>query len=99
MKILEGKKGKQRTAYMKAVIAYTTSGKEIKLFSGVCKGRIAEKERGRQSDSLAFDKIFIPSGYSKTFAEMKRIKQKMSHRKRALERFKAFLLKTKEKKK
>ncbi len=56
---------------------------------GVCRGevwgRIAEEMRGESG--FGYDPVFIPDGYDQTFAELgPGIKDKISHRKIALER-------------
>lgn len=72
---------KQRTAIFKTAIALKTETKE-KIFSGVCKGKISEKEKG--DSGFAYDKVFIPLGYNSTFAERIELKNQLSHRYRAL---------------
>lgn len=77
-----------RKAKFKAVIAYT-DGKQIKTFTGVVNGRISNKIKKVQG--FAFDVIFIPNGYKKTFAEMPEVKSKISHRIRAFKKFAIWL--------
>lgn len=61
-------------------------------FEGVCEGSIAEQSSG--VDGFGYDPIFIPDGDTRTFAEMTmEEKAKFSHRKKALEKLIAFLLK------
>ncbi|MGO3751268.1 MAG: ribonuclease PH [Peptoniphilaceae bacterium] len=81
---------KNRNAYFKTVLIYINSdGKEFK-FEGICRGRIAYKEKG--SNGFGYDSIFIPDGYNKTFAEVSSIdKNRISHRNIALNEFKDFL--------
>ncbi|MCK4319421.1 XTP/dITP diphosphatase [Candidatus Micrarchaeota archaeon] len=75
---------KNRKAYFKSVIAYT-NGRGVKLFSGIVKGKIAKKEKGKQG--FGYDPIFIPEGRKKTFSEDAVFKNLMSHRKRAFKNF------------
>ena len=59
---------------------------ENKSFSadGIVKGKISKMKKGK--NGFGYDPIFIPAGYSKTFAEMKpKLKMSIDHR------FKAFL--------
>lgn len=65
-------------------------GKEVKLFQGITHGNIVES-RGHQN--FGWDSIFEPKGYDQTFAEMnKQVKNKMSHRYKALALLKDFLV-------
>ena len=90
LKLLEGVK--ERSAYFKCVIALKLSEKERPvLFKGVCYGSIAEKARG--SEGFGFDPIFIPRGYDKTFAEDIEMKNRVSHRYRAIKKLVENLLK------
>lgn len=51
---------------------------------GKCRGKIAFEESG--SDGFGYDPIFIPDGYSDTFAKLPpTVKNKISHRAKALE--------------
>ncbi|EEQ39492.1 putative inosine triphosphate pyrophosphatase [Clavispora lusitaniae] len=65
-------------------------GKEVKLFQGITKGTIVES-RGPQD--FGWDSIFEPNGFTETYAEMeKATKNSISHRYKALEKVKTFLL-------
>jgi non-canonical purine NTP pyrophosphatase (RdgB/HAM1 family) len=66
-----------------------TDGKENKYFEGVVMGKIV-KPAG-ESD-FGWDPIFIPDGFDKTFAQMGvEEKNKISHRKIALEKLRKYL--------
>jgi XTP/dITP diphosphohydrolase len=82
-KLLSELKGiKNRKARFRTVLALIEAG-NIKLFEGIVEGRIAEKRTGE--DGFGYDPVFIPDGYSKSFAEMSLDeKNKISHRTRAL---------------
>ena len=63
---------------------------EIKIFKGDCKGMISEKPKG--NNGFGWDPIFIPQGYSETFAEMTpEKKHETSMRKIALNHLKQYL--------
>lgn len=77
----------KRTAKFKAVIALITEEKEIKIVKGECKGKIAFENKGY--NGFGYDPLFLPEGYNKSFAELgEDIKNKISHRARALENLK-----------
>ncbi len=60
------------------------------LFDGACEGKIIFEPRG--ANGFGYDPLFVPNGFDKTFAELgDGIKNKLSHRARALEKLKAFL--------
>ncbi|HOI59934.1 MAG TPA: RdgB/HAM1 family non-canonical purine NTP pyrophosphatase [Candidatus Pacearchaeota archaeon] len=73
-----------RKAIAKIVVSYF-DGKELKQFIGEVQGEIALSPRGE--NGFGWDKIFIPQGYDKTFAEMNtNEKHNISMRKIALEK-------------
>lgn len=72
-----------------ATIGYAKNHEEIYFFDGRVKGRLVP-ETG--SKGFAFDKIFIPKGHTKRYSEMKpEEKNKISHRRLALDKLKEFL--------
>jgi XTP/dITP diphosphohydrolase len=74
-----------RKAYFKCSIAYADK-KGVKVFDGVVNGRIAESAKG--SDGFGYDPVFVPDGFSETFAEMgDKEKNAISHRGKALAAF------------
>lgn len=79
----EMKNMKNRKAYFKTVIALIDNKGKTYYAEGICKGKISEKEIGEEG--FGFDKLFIPDGYSQTFAQMADgEKNKISHRGKAL---------------
>ncbi|PZP51779.1 MAG: non-canonical purine NTP pyrophosphatase, RdgB/HAM1 family [Pseudopedobacter saltans] len=89
LKNLEG--NSNRKARFRTVIYLIYEGQHHS-FEGVCDGSIAEKASG--ADGFGYDPIFISNGDTRTFAEMSmEEKAKYSHRKKALEKLIAFLLK------
>ena len=60
------------------------------FFEGVVEGQIATEKRG--TAGFGYDPVFIPNGYAKSFAELgEAIKNKISHRARAVEQLKGYL--------
>jgi len=82
-KLLNAMKGKiNRIAQFKTVVALTTSTK-IKTFTGICKGIILTELHGK--NGFGYDPIFLPDGFSKSFAEMQQQeKSAISHRGKAI---------------
>lgn len=79
-----------RSAKFVAVIALKISHSEIKLFKGECLGFIHTELKG--SDGFGYDPIFIPLGYSETFAELGPVKKSMlSHRHHAFKQLFKYL--------
>jgi XTP/dITP diphosphohydrolase len=79
-----------RKARFRCVIALITDGKEY-LFEGISEGTIITERRGREG--FGYDPVFIPSGCSQTFAEMPLHEKNLySHRARAFEKLKDFLM-------
>lgn len=78
-----------RFAHFKTAIALHVNG-EKHFFNGVVEGTIAKEQAGAKG--FGYDPIFIPEGYDKTFAELPlNIKNKISHRGRAIQKLLAFL--------
>ena len=90
-KMLQGVPIPRRQARYRCVIALADArGKKVAVVQGTCSGWIAFKERGRHG--FGFDPLFVVPRYNKTFGELDpSIKAKISHRARALKKFR-FLL-------
>jgi len=81
---------KKRSATFKVVFTFYYAPDKYETFEGKCSGKIAYEPRG--SSGFGYDPIFIPRGYRKTFAELgPKIKNRISHRARALKKFKKYL--------
>jgi len=81
---------KNRKAAFKAVFVYYYAPNTYKVFEAECIGSITDQPRGLEG--FGYDPIFIPKGYSKTFAELgEGIKNRISHRAKALAKFKKYL--------
>lgn len=81
-KLLQNLTGKSnRNAQFRTVIALIIKGEE-KLFNGIVKGTITEEKRG--DSGFGYDPVFIPEGFSESFAQMSGdMKNSISHRYRA----------------
>ena len=80
---------KNRKARFRTVIALLLNEREY-FFEGVVEGRILEEKHGE--DGFGYDPIFQPEGFNETFAQMQlQIKNKISHRGRAVKNFVEFL--------
>ncbi|MBU0700286.1 XTP/dITP diphosphatase [bacterium] len=79
------KNSDDRVARFICVIAIATPEGIMKTVHGSCEGTIADTHRG--DHGFGYDPVFIPDGYTSTFAELGiGIKNKLSHRAKALER-------------
>lgn len=85
----------RRTARYKAVIAiYNPETKNIETFEGISEGRITEEPRG--SNGFGYDPIFFNLDLGKTNGQASlEEKNRVSHRARALNKLKNFLLENK----
>lgn len=76
LKNLENKTN--RKARFKTVISLVIDGNEIQ-FEGIINGTIIDIQKG--TAGFGYDPVFLPDGYSQTFAEMDAgLKNKISHR-------------------
>ncbi|WP_373850609.1 non-canonical purine NTP diphosphatase [Bacteroides heparinolyticus] len=79
-----------RRARFRTVFALIINGKEH-LFEGIVKGEIIKNRKG--TSVFGYDPVFVPEGYSQTFAEMgNELKNKISHRAMATQKLCHFLL-------
>lgn len=87
IKNLDGKSN--RRARFRTVISLIVDGREH-LFEGTVEGVIATEPHG--DGGFGYDPLFIPDGYTTTFAEMSpEAKNGISHRGRAVAKLAAFL--------
>ena len=91
-KLLQDMEGiENRKAQFRTVFALIINGKEH-LFEGIVKGEITKHRCG--SSGFGYDPVFIPEGYTQTYAEMgNTLKNKMSHRALATNKLCNFLSK------
>lgn len=90
-KILAGFEDKTAKAFVS--IGYC-DGKETKFFLGECSGKIVSPKSTGQGFGFGWDPIFSPNDYpNDTFATLAAEKKnEISHRRRAFDKFKEFLL-------
>lgn len=86
-----------RTARFRTVIALiladgSDKGFSEHLFEGKVEGRIATERQG--SEGFGYDPLFVPDGYDESFAQLgTAVKNRISHRARAVARLTDFLSK------
>ena len=73
---------RRRSAKFVCALAYADS-KGIRVFKGVVNGQIAR--RLTPGAGFGYDPVFIPSGYSKPFSALPKVKATLSHRARAFQ--------------
>ncbi len=73
-----------RSARFRTVLALSNPAGDVRTLEGACQGRIIESPRG--GNGFGYDPLFVPKGYSETFAELDAsVKNVISHRAVALE--------------
>jgi XTP/dITP diphosphohydrolase len=89
LKLMRGEK--KRTATFKSVVVFHDS-RRVRVFVGQVRGRISFEPKG---SSWGFDPIFEPKGLKRlTYAQLPpEVKNKVSHRRRALEKLARYLIK------
>lgn len=89
---LSGVPTEQRKAHFRTVACLAWPNDKIKLFEGVCTGHIATDYHG--TNGFGYDPIFVVDELGKCFAELTADeKNAVSHRGRAFNKVKEFLLK------
>lgn len=82
-------KGQDNKAVARVIIGYAKNKEKIYFFEGETNGQIVEP---RGDSDFGWDPIFLPNGYSKTFAEMSQEEKNLiSMRKIAFNKLKDFL--------
>ena len=88
--LIKNLQGKDRTAEFRSTICLIEEDGKASYFTGTCKGQIIDEPRG--DGGFGYDPYFLPDGETKTFAQMSaEEKNKISHRRRALEQLKEYL--------
>jgi XTP/dITP diphosphohydrolase len=81
----------RRARFVCAIAIADEQGEILNISRGTCEGRIGDGPRG--GNGFGYDPLFIPDGYAQSFGELsEEIKGRISHRARALEGARAFLL-------
>jgi XTP/dITP diphosphohydrolase len=82
-----GAKPSARSARFRCALALAHHGKVLATFDSAVEGTVIESPRG--SKGFGYDPVFVPSGFKETFAELPdETKNRISHRAKALEKFK-----------
>lgn len=76
------------TVTAKTVLGYC-DGREIRLFEGAIEGTVPREPAG--PTDFQWDCVFVPNGYTQTFAEMGAAKDDISMRRKALDQFASYL--------
>ena len=80
----------RRARFVCAVALFVPPAGACEIFLGTCEGRIGHEPRG--ANGYGYDPVFLPRGYDQTFAQLPgQIKQRISHRARALAAARAYL--------
>ena len=88
--IIDAVKGKVKTARYVCVIAYIDEMGNAHTYRGEVEGQIHSCPVGE--NGFGYDPIFLPEGYTQTFAEMgNEVKNNISHRAKAVEKLAEFL--------
>jgi non-canonical purine NTP pyrophosphatase, rdgB/HAM1 family len=79
-----------RRAYFATAIALQIPGEDLRFFEGRVHGTIGRELAG--AGGFGYDPLFVPDGYAQSFAEMDpAMKNRLSHRGRALGQLRDFL--------
>ena len=79
LKTLRGVPPRRRAARFRCVLAFLTPGAAPQTAEGICPGVIVEEPLGE--NGFGYDPVFLPSGYTRTFAQMDNaLKNTLSHR-------------------
>jgi len=90
IQLLKNLRGGELQARFRCVMVLATQGELLGSFEGTVEGKVIPEERG--FGGFGYDSMFIPNGYSETFAELQpEIKNSLSHRGRALAKVLEFL--------
>jgi XTP/dITP diphosphohydrolase len=81
----------RRARFVCCIAIADATANVVNISTGICEGHIADEPRG--TNGFGYDPLFIPDGHAQTFGELpEKVKRQLSHRARALEGARAFLL-------
>mgnify|MGYP001799341291 CR=1 FL=1 len=87
---MEDLKEEDRFAYYQCCIALASPKGLEKCVEGKCEGKLLRQEKG--GEGFGYDPLFVKHDYNKTFAELtESIKNRISHRRKALDKILPFL--------
>ncbi|MBL7068346.1 MAG: RdgB/HAM1 family non-canonical purine NTP pyrophosphatase [Candidatus Omnitrophica bacterium] len=90
LRALRNKPPGKRKARFRCAVAIADEGGLIKVIEKSCSGKIGYDMEG--GSGFGYDPLFIPRGYKKSFAQLgSKVKDKLSHRGKALRRAKGFI--------
>lgn len=85
----------KRQAYWKTIAAIREPSGNLRIFEGVSAGRVIDTPQGELIPKFPYSRIFVPEGETRTWAQMSTEEQNaISHRGRAFDKAKEFLLST-----
>lgn len=91
LKEMSESKKDSRSAHFSCVVSLSWPDGRYEIFEGRVDGKIAEQKMFGD-EGFGYDPLFIPEGYTQSFAQMSHEeKNKISHRGRAMAKFKAFI--------
>lgn len=92
LKLMRPVPPKKRGAHFVCAVAIADNGRIVKSIEEYCNGRIAGSMRG--AHGFGYDSVFLIPRYNRTFGELGlKVKDKISHRSKALKRAREFLRK------
>ena len=85
----------RRARFVSVVVIASADGTVLNVSEGICEGTITFAPRG--NGGFGYDPLFVPDGYSQTFAELpETVKNRISHRARSLLKTRQFLTSAKD---
>lgn len=90
LKAMSNLKDHERLAYYECSLAIASPTGLKKCVEGICEGAISDELKGRHG--FGYDPLFVKNGYKKSFGEIDDSdKNRISHRRKALERLLTYL--------
>lgn len=95
LKKIQNKKNRQ-ARFCSVICFFDPKTQQTKFFDGEIKGKIALEPKGNKIEGFGYDPIFIPDGFSQSFAELGvEFKNTISHRRQALVKLSQFVFQDK----